>query len=272
MTRRRTLTDRPTVTWRRLGLGLAGMLVATGAAAQPGTEQPQPVQQVQVTAASAYDPWESINRRLFAFGMGVDRVVIAPVTHGYMKVTPQPVRNRVSAVVYNLGEPSTALEDILQLHPKRAGVTTARFVINSTVGLLGMFDVAGRWGLEAHGSDFGQTLGRYGAHPGPYIYVPVIGPLNLRDGVGRVVDVVTDPVGFVTGPVTSTYGGVRYGGTALDQRALSDPAFEALKDATDPYVTARSAYSQYRAAIVQSATGEAPALPDFDAEPSPPTP
>jgi phospholipid-binding lipoprotein MlaA len=173
-------------------------------------------------------------------------------------------------VVYNLGEPSTALEDVLQLHPKRAGVTTARFVINSTVGLLGMFDVAARWGLDGHGSDFGQTLGRYGAHPGPYLYVPVVGPLNLRDGVGRVVDVVTDPVGFVTGPITSTIGGVRYGGTALDQRALADPAFEALDDATDPYVTARSAYSQYRAAIVQSATGEAQALPDFDAEPSQP--
>lgn len=273
MTLSRTSTARPVATWRGLGLGLAGMFVATTAmAAQPTGEPVKPVQQVQVTAAAAYDPWESINRRLFAFGMGVDHTVIGPVTHGYMKVAPQPVRDRVSAVVYNLGEPSTALEDLLQLHPKLAGVTTARFVINSTVGFLGMFDVASHWGLGGHGSDFGQTLGRYGAHPGPYIYVPVVGPLNLRDGVGRVVDVVTDPVGFVTGPITSTAGGIRYSGTALDQRALADPAFQALDDATDPYATTRSAYSQYRAAVVEASTGvvQVQALPDFDDEPSQP--
>jgi len=147
------------------------------------------------------------------------------------------------------------------------GRAAGRFVVNSTVGLLGLFDVATRWGLEPHESDFGQTLGRYGAQPGPYIFVPVIGPSNLRDGIGRIVDVATDPIGFLTGPITSTAGGVRYGVTALDQRALSDPAFEALKDATDPYVTTRSAYTQYRADAVRRATGETQALPDFDAEP-----
>ena len=273
MTRRSKSTGGLAAPLRLIGLCLAGVVVATGAAAQtaeapaPRPERANVAPEALPDAPVAYDPWRPMNRGLFAFGMGLDHAVFAPVAHGYMKVTPAPVRNRVSSVVYNLSEPSTVLEDVLQGHPKRAGRAAGRFVVNSTVGLLGLFDVATRWGLEPHESDFGQTLGRYGAQPGPYIFVPVIGPSNLRDGIGRIVDVATDPIGFLTGPITSTAGGVRYGVTALDQRALSDPAFEALKDATDPYVTTRSAYTQYRADAVRRATGETQALPDFDAGP-----
>lgn len=269
MTRRCGSIGRLAGPLRHICLFLTGALVATSAAAQ--TDVP-PAQlgiapEALPAATVAYDPWQPLNRGLFTFGMGLDRAVFAPVTHGYMKVTPAPVRNRVSSVVYNLSEPSTVIEDVLQGHPKKAGRATARFVVNSTVGILGLFDVASHWGLAPHESDFGQTLGRYGAQPGPYIFMPIVGPLNLRDGLGRIVDVATDPIGFLTGPITSTPGAVRYGVAALDQRTLSDPAFEALKDATDPYVTTRSAYTQYRAAVVQQATGETQALPDFDAAP-----
>jgi phospholipid-binding lipoprotein MlaA len=247
---------------------VAAVVLATAPAAyaEPQPAEPQPAQSAAAAAASpiAYDPWQGFNRGMFAIGTGVDRVFVGPIAHGYMRVTPQPIRDRVSAFVFNLGEPSTALQDVLQGHPKRAGQTTARFVINSTVGVLGLFDVASRMGVQGHEADFGQTLGRYGAQPGPYVYVPVVGPLNLRDGVGRVVDVVTDPVGFVTGPITSTPGASRWAVTALDQRATGDGAFRALEDATDPYVTTRSAYSQHRAAFIQAATGQAAALPDFD--------
>jgi phospholipid-binding lipoprotein MlaA len=256
--------------WRHLGLGLAGALAATAAAAEPAAAPS--VAANPLAAANtplAYDPWQPVNRGLFSVGMGLDRVLIGPIAHGYIRVTPQVVRNRVSSVVYNLGEPSTALEDLLQGHTGRAGRTGVRFVVNTTVGLLGMFDVASGWGLRGHESDFGQTLGRYGAQPGPYIYMPVMGPVNLRDGVGRVVDIVTDPVGFVTGPITSTSGAIRTGVTALDLRASGDAAYRALDDATDPYVTTRSAYSQHRAAVIDRATGATAPLPDFDAPPSP---
>jgi phospholipid-binding lipoprotein MlaA len=254
--------------WRPAGLGLAGALIAaTAAAAAEPAASPPPV---AANTPIAYDPWQPVNRGLFAVGMGLDRVLIGPIAHGYMRVTPKAVRNRISAVVFNLGEPSTALEDLLQGHTGRAGRTGVRFVVNSTVGLLGLFDVAGHWGLSGHESDFGQTLGRYGAQPGPYFYLPVVGPLNLRDGLGRVIDVVTDPIGVVTGPVTSTPGAIRTGATALDIRVSGDPAFRALDDATDPYVTARSAYSQHRAAVIDRATGQTATLPDFDATPSPP--
>lgn len=278
MTRRFNTIGRMVAPMWRLSLCLAGALVATSAAAQaitplPGAPQPgAPVAaeapETSPVATVAYDPWQPLNRPLFAFGMGIDHVVFAPIAHGYMRVTPLPVRNRVSAVVFNLNEPSTVIEDILQGHPKRAGKATARFVVNSTVGLLGLFDVASQWGIPPHESDFGQTLGRYGAQPGPYVFVPIIGPLNLRDGIGRIVDVATDPIGFLTGPITSTPGAVRYGVTSVDARAQGDPAYQALKDATDPYVTTRSAYTQYRAAVVQRASGETQALPDFDAPPA----
>lgn len=223
-----------------------------------------------VAATEAYDPWQPVNRQLFAVGMGVDHAVLRPVVRGYVRVTSPGVRNRVSSVVYNLGEPSTALEDVLQGQPRRAGRASLRFLVNSTVGVLGLFDVAAMWGVEPHEADFGQTLARYGAKPGPYVYVPVVGPLNVRDGVGRVVDVVTDPVGFVTGPVTSVTGATRTGVTAFDQRVAGDAAFHALEDALDPYAMTRSAYTQYRASRVAAATGEAQALPDFDTDPAQP--
>lgn len=263
MTRRSKTIGGLSASWRCFGLGLASALVATAAAAQPAVASPT----VAANAPLAYDPWQPVNRGLFAVGMGVDQFVIGPIAHGYIRVTPQVVRNRVSSVVFNLGEPSTALEDVLQGHAGRAGRTGMRFVVNTTVGLLGLFDVASHWGIEGHESDFGQTLGRYGAQPGPYVYLPVIGPLNLRDGLGRVVDVVTDPVGLVTGPITSTSGAIRTGVTALDLRASGDAAFNALKDATDPYATARSAYSQHRAAVIDRATGATSTLPDFDPTP-----
>ncbi|CAN7342607.1 VacJ family lipoprotein [Phenylobacterium sp. LjRoot225] len=274
MTRPSRMIERRFAAWRHVGLGLAGALIATAAAAQPAAEPaiaPSAAANT-LTAANtpiAYDPWQPVNRGLFAVGMGLDRVLIGPIAHGYMYVTPKVVRKRVSSVVFNLGEPSTALEDLLQGHAGRAGRTGVRFVVNSTVGLLGMFDVASGWGLRGHESDFGQTLGRYGAQTGPYVYLPVMGPLNLRDGVGRVVDVVTDPIGFVTGPITSTSGAIRTGVTALDLRASGDAAYRALEDATDPYVTTRSAYSQYRAAVIDRATGETATLPDFDPTPTP---
>jgi phospholipid-binding lipoprotein MlaA len=181
-----------------------------------------------------------------------------------MAVTPNPVRRRVSAVVYNLGEPSTTVNDILQGKPKRAGRSSARFLINSTIGVLGIWDVATGMGLKAHDADFGQTFGRYGVRPGPYLYVPVIGPSNFRDGVGRVLDFFTDPVGIVGGGYTTTFGASRLAAQTVDTRARADNAFRALDDATDPYVTARSAYGQYREAFIREATGEVQALPDFD--------
>ena len=264
---------------------IAGLLVAGGLwlaapaawaqatpepAAGPAAVQPVPAEvasQLPANQRLDYDPLERVNRASYGFSMGLDRALIAPVAHGYMKVTPGPVRRRVSAMVYNLGEPSTALNDILQGHPKRLGVTSSRFVINSTIGLLGMFDVAAGMGLPSHDGDFGQTFGRYGVKAGPYLYVPIMGPLHFREGVGRVLDFATDPVAMVGGGWRTTFGATRLVAQTVDTRANADNAFRALDDSIDPYVAARSAYGQHREALVREATGAVQALPDFDDAP-----
>lgn len=242
------------------------------AAAAPPQEAPPVVDAAPAADVgppqNAYDPLQGVNRASYGLSMGLDRAVIGPVTHGYMAVTPKPVRNRVSSVLYNLGEPATALNDILQGRPKRFGVTTSRFLINSTIGVLGLFDVAADMGLPSHDADFGQTFGRYGVKPGPYLYIPVLGPSSFRDGVGRALDFATDPVGIIGGGYTTTFGATRLGTTVLDTRAGADNAFRALDDATDPYATVRSAYGQHREAFVREATGKAQVLPDFDDMPS----
>lgn len=251
----------------------SGLAVAASPAIAQTAEAPPPVVDAAAADSSqdAYDPFEGFNRGSYGLSMGVDRAVLRPVAHGYLAVTPAPLRHRVSAVVYNLGEPSTTLNDILQGRPKRAGRSSARFLINSTIGVLGLWDVAAKMNLPPHDADFGQTFGRYGVKPGPYLYVPVIGPSNFREGVGRVLDFFTDPVGIVGGGYTTTFGAARLVTQTVDTRARADTAFRALDDATDPYATTRSAFGQYREAFVREATGKAQVLPDFDDISSDPT-
>jgi phospholipid-binding lipoprotein MlaA len=211
------------------------------------------------------DPWEEFNRKAFKFNRGFDRVLIGPLGRGYMKVTPRVVRGRVSAFVANLAEPRTALNDLAQGRPRAAGVTASRFLINTTVGGLGLFDVGGKLGLESHQGDFGQTLGRYGMDSGRYLVLPLMGPTTLRDGAGRLVDMMSDPVSMATAGGPKIFGSIRSTATMLDGRANADGFLRALDDAADPYVMMRSAYLQNRADMVRQARGGVQVLPDFDA-------
>ena len=219
------------------------------------------------------DPWRRFNRGSYAFNGFLDRALIRPITRAYMKITPSPVRRGLARVVDNLREPSTVINAGLQGRPKRAVTAGARFVINSTVGVLGVFDVASRAGLERSRADFGQTLGRYGVDAGPYLYLPLVGPLTLRDGVGQVMDALTDPISLATGGLGSDFGAGRLGVTALDYRSSADATLEAIaQDATDPYATIQSAYLQNRESVVREATGAVEILPDFEAPPDMPQP
>lgn len=217
--------------------------------------------------AAPRDPWRRINRRAFGFNRVLDKVIIGPIAHAYVRVTPGPVRRSVGRVLDNLREPSTVLNDVIQVKPTRAATATARFVTNTTIGVLGVFDVASRIGLEKHRSDFGQTLGRYGVKPGPYVYLPIVGPQNVRDGIGGLVNTLIDPVSL---SVSDAAQATRLAATGLDYRAEADGTLKALEqDSLDPYAATQSAYSQYRAAKVREVTGEVEALPDFD-DPSEP--
>lgn len=271
-------SPRPTTQERRFiaagAIATAGLLALAPAARaedQIPSAPAAPASGDTTTAASAYDPIEGFNRGSFKVGMGLDKAVFSPIAHGYLAVTPKVVRNRVSNAVYNLGEPNTIMNHVLQGKPKRAMRSTTRFIVNSTVGVLGLFDVAAKMRLPPRGADFGQTFGVWGVGPGAYLYVPGMGPLNVRDGVGRTLDIVTDPVSLYVGGFSTDFGKARTGATIVDLRAATDPAFHALEDAADPYVTTRSAYSQYREAFIREATGEAEDLPDFDAPPPSPT-
>lgn len=215
------------------------------------------------------DPWQRFNRRSYALGGFIDRVLVKPVARAYRRLTPAPLRRGLGNAINNLREPVTAVNGVLQVRPKIAARAAGRFVVNSTVGVLGLFDVAGRGGLQRQPADFGQTLGRYGVGAGPYLYLPLVGPTTLRDGGGGVVSTLTDPVSLATGGPSTDFAVGRAVLRGLDTRVAADGAITAVdEESTDPYATIRSSYLQYREAMVREARGEEEVLPDFG-EPEP---
>ena len=145
------------------------------------------------------DPWEGFNRKMFDFNLKLDRWVLRPVAKGYDTVTPDPVQEGVGNFFSNIGEVPNVVNNVLQWKWKRAGLDTSRLLINSTFGVLGIFDVADAWGVkEGTGEDAGQTLGRWGIKQGPYLVLPVFGSTTLRDGLMRPVNIALDPVTYVS--------------------------------------------------------------------------
>jgi phospholipid-binding lipoprotein MlaA len=220
-------------------------------------------------AAVPDDPWESANRGFYTVYAVLDHWVIGPAARAYKSILPYPVRKGVRNLINNLKEPGIAINDMLQAHPTRSGRTVARFIVNSTAGIGGLMDVAYNLGLTYHHNGFGTTMGRYGIQPGPYIFVPVVGPSNIRDILGEVADAVTDPLAwapFQDGQVIYARAIV----DGLDQRAEADAQLQAIDDmSTDPYASLRSLYEQNRAAEIQEAvtgtsTPPEPILNDFD--------
>ncbi len=139
------------------------------------------------------DPWEKFNRSMFRFNDAADRYVLKPVAKGYKAVTPDPVRTGVTNFFSNLRSPLVVMNDLLQGKFRQAGGDTLRFVVNSTVGVVGVMDVATRIKLPAHDEDFGQTLGVWGVPSGPYLMMPFLGPSSVRDAGGFAVDRVANP-------------------------------------------------------------------------------
>lgn len=141
-----------------------------------------------LSALHVYDPWESWNRRVYHFNYRFDEWVFLPVVRGYRYVTPGFVRSGVSNFFGNLGDVPNLLNSLLQLKGKRSLQTTGRLLVNTTVGVAGLWDPASRIGLPKQSEDFGQTLGFYGVPDGPYVMLPLLGPSNLRDTGGKVFD------------------------------------------------------------------------------------
>ena len=134
------------------------------------------------------DPWEGLNRKTHAFNDAVDRAVLKPVAQGYVKVVPGFAREGVNNFFDNLDDIGTGLNNILQGKPLQGAGDLGRFVVNTTLGVFGLWDVATPMGLEKHNEDFGQTLGVWGVQPGPYLVLPFLGPSTLRDAPARAID------------------------------------------------------------------------------------
>jgi phospholipid-binding lipoprotein MlaA len=143
-------------------------------------------------ASDVYDPWQGMNRRIYNFNYHFDRYIFLPATRGYQNVTPDIAEEGVSNFFDNLRDVNTFLNSVLQLSPKKSAQSLGRVAVNSTVGLLGLIDVATMFGINRPEEDFGQTLGRYGVGPGPFLMVPVVGPSSLRDGIGLIPDTLVN--------------------------------------------------------------------------------
>jgi phospholipid-binding lipoprotein MlaA len=201
----------------------------------------------------ANDPLEPTNRAVYAFNDGLDTVIMRPAAKAYRFVVPPPVRAGIHNVLSNLGTPAQLGNDMLEGKPRRAGDTTMRFLINTTVGVLGVFDVAKDWGYPDHDADFGLTLGLWGLPEGPFLFLPVFGPSNPRDAVGLGVNAAMDPFTWVgQGTAVRALDWSRFGINALDQRERHlDDVDSIKKTALDPYATFRSLYRQHRQARIE---------------------
>lgn len=221
---------------------------------------------------TANDPLEGFNRAMYTFNDKLDVYLLKPVAKGYRAVTPVPVRKGVSNFFSNLREPLVALNNALQGNFGAAASDLGRFVTNSTVGLLGLFDVGTRIGLEKHTEDFGQTLGVWGVAEGPYLVLPFFGPSGVRDGVGLIGDYAAHPVTYLE---DESIAWTLFALDVIDTRARYLDASDILEQAAgdDPYIFVREAYRQRRRHLIRGDAEPAPVDPSiFEEDPPAATP
>lgn len=201
---------------------------------------------------AANDPAAPTNRTVFGGNMFVDRHVVKPVARFYVADVPKGAQHGIHHFVANFGEPKVLINDVLQGNFSRSWNTLQRFTINTTVGGLGLFDVAQGWNLPKHDADFGQTLGVWGVGTGPDVQLPLLGFTNLRDVAGTGIGMVANPFNLVAGPVMTIVSGADGGLAVVDGRAGLLPVTESVeKTSLDRYATFRSMMDQHRAAFIQ---------------------
>ena len=252
------------------------LLVAQGQDPRQKQEQVQEepfdpfAKQGEALTEEEYDPWEPLNSAIFEFNYRLDKYLLKPVAKGYNFVMPDLVQRGISNFFHNVRFVPRFFNNLFQAKVKGAGLEMGRFLINSTVGLGGFFDVArNQFGLETPDEDAGQTLGVYGVKPGPYLVIPFLGSFTVRDGIGYIIDLGLDPINWLVFPVievegvpslvkhknrdTSTFAqiGTR-AGYIINERSLNLETFEGVEEATlDLYSAVRNAYLQKRARAIR---------------------
>ena len=212
-------------------------------------------------ASQSDDPLEGLNRLSFDVSTFVDRNALKPVAQAYVAAVPELVRDGLRNVLDNLDSPIVFANDALQGDGDAAGQTMARFLINSTAGVGGAMDPAADWGFARDSEDFGVTLGRWVVETGPYLFVPIVGPSSLRDGLGEIVDLAFDPITYWRGtmwvPIADAAADI------VDTRARNLDSIDAIeRTSIDAYAAVRSAYRQSRAAKVNKGETALPDLPN----------
>lgn len=228
---------------------LAALLLLSACATRPPASDPEALAEYRENN----DPAEPANRFFYKITDGLDTYVLAPVARGYRYAVPGVVRRPVHNVLANLSSPIIFANDVLQTRPRRAGDTLMRFLINSTAGVGGLFDVASDLGFPQHDSDFGVTLALWGVGEGPYLFLPFLGPSNPRDAGGFAGNILLDPLTYATFGGINTLRGVRTGVGIVDARErVLDPVDNIKKSALDPYATFRSLYRQNRQSTIDT--------------------
>jgi phospholipid-binding lipoprotein MlaA len=228
------------------------------------------------------DPWEGFNRTVFKFNDALDRSVAKPAAKAYVKVTPRFIRTGISNALSNLDNVTTVVNDVLQGKVRQAGRDSTRFLLNSTLGLAGLFDPATSAGFENNDEDFGQTLGKWGVTSGPYLMLPLLGPSSVRDAFGRGVDQFTYPVNYLEDDSTRY---IIHGVDLLALRASLLDFEEQLNRTYDRYAFIRNVWLQRRdykvkdgnvdddsAALEEEFKEEDPAADKAPADPATPPP
>src|SRR6266481_6839495 len=253
-------------------MALATVLYAPGAMADDAASNGGAAAVEHVTdETSDYDPWHRFNERTFWFNYYVlDKRVMKPIAHAWERVLPERVRHAIGNFFDNVSMPKRLVNDLLQARPRAAGEQIGRFAINTTLGVVGFLDMAGRFGLHGTDADGGQTLGVWGFGVGPYLVLPLLPPLTLRDGIGYGADTVMDPLGYVV-PVPLVVSISTAAARRVNERSLQPAAFENIEETVlDLYSAVRNFYLQRRRLVVRQGRGDSLLFrPRESATPSP---
>jgi len=243
-------------------LALAAVAFAVGCARAPGVPGPagnvrSPLlpEASELDETADYDPWQPFNETMFSFNHDVlDRWLVKPVATAWDTVVPRPARRAFARAIDNLDMPRRLVNNVLQFRPLGAGREVGRFLVNSTVGVAGLFDVASSIDLEKSDADTGQTLALYGLGPGPYLVLPTMAPATVRDAIGTTADGMLDPLGFFLPFVANEVKSIV---TAINERSLQLQTFANVEESVlDLYSAARNGYLQRRRAAIALAVAD----------------
>jgi phospholipid-binding lipoprotein MlaA len=241
--------------FRMIGI-LALALLAGGCAETEATKD--------ADATTVSDPLEDMNRFFFDLNQRLDRDAGKPVATAYREDVPQTVRGSLHNVLDNLGGPVNVANDLLEIQFENAGIAAGRFLVNTTVGVAGIFDVATGWGMPDRARDFGETLGTYGVPTGPYLVLPLRGSTDVRDFAGNYVDGFATPLHFVRYDGNNYVGWMKSTLGSMDNRSANIITYEDIeRSSVDYYAAMRTLYLERRARLVEDRTVRTAELPDF---------